>query len=108
MQRRKFLRDASVGAIAGAAAIPNLAGAQGGALPAVKWRLTSSFSKNLDTIHSVTEGIAKRVAAATGGKFEIKVFAANEIVPATQALDAAQKGTVECAHTASYYYYGKD
>ncbi len=108
MQRRKFLSGVSAGAVAGAAALPGLVGAQGGALPTVKWRLTSSFSKNIDTVFGATEGIAKRVAAATGGKFEIKVFAANEIVPALQALDAVQKGTVECAHTASYYYFGKD
>ena len=108
MQRRKFLTGTGAGLIAGAAALPALTSAQSAALPNVKWRLTSSFPKSLDTIHGCTELLAKRVAAATGGKFEIRVFAANEIVPALAALDAAQKGTVECAHSAAYYYYGKD
>jgi TRAP-type mannitol/chloroaromatic compound transport system substrate-binding protein len=44
----------------------------------------------------------------TGGKFQIRIFAAGEIVPGLQVLDAVQNGTVECGHTAPYYYIGKD
>ena len=47
-------------------------------------------------------------AEITDGKFQIRVFAAGEIVPALQVLDAVQAGTVECGHTAPYYYFGKD
>jgi TRAP-type mannitol/chloroaromatic compound transport system substrate-binding protein len=52
--------------------------------------------------------MAKRVAACTGGKFQIQVFAGGEIVPGLQVLDAVQNGTVQCGHTAPYYYWGKD
>ena len=45
---------------------------------------------------------------ATDNKFQIQVFAAGEIVPGLQVLDAVQNGTVEMCHTASYYYFGKD
>ena len=48
------------------------------------------------------------MAVLTGGKFQIRVFAAGEIVPGLQALDATQNGTVEASHTAAYYYVGKD
>ena len=48
------------------------------------------------------------VAEATDGKFQIQVFAAGEIVPGLQAIDAVTNGTVECAHTAGYYFVGKD
>jgi TRAP-type mannitol/chloroaromatic compound transport system substrate-binding protein len=48
------------------------------------------------------------VAELTDGKFQIQVFAAGEIVPGLQAADAVSNGTVECCHTASYYYFGKD
>jgi TRAP-type mannitol/chloroaromatic compound transport system substrate-binding protein len=74
----------------------------------VKWRLQSSFPKSLDTIHGGAEHIARRVGEATGGKFQIAVFAAGEIVPPLQVLDAVQNGTVQAGHTGSYYYYGKD
>ena len=108
MQRRKFLTSAGAGLAAGAAAISTLSSAQTAALPAIKWRMTSSFSKSLDTIYGGAETIAKRVKSATGGKFEIQVFAAGEIVPAFSAMDAVKDGTVECCHTAPYYFFGKD
>jgi TRAP-type mannitol/chloroaromatic compound transport system substrate-binding protein len=108
MQRRKFLKSAGAGAAAGAAMMPTLSHAQTAALPEVKWRLASSFAKSLDTIYGAAENMSKRVAAATGGRFQIQVFAAGEIVPALQVLDAVQNGTVQCGHTAPYYYWGKD
>jgi TRAP-type mannitol/chloroaromatic compound transport system substrate-binding protein len=82
--------------------------ASGADLPEVKWRLQSSFPKSLDTIHGGAEEIARTVSDATGGKFQIAVFAAGEIVPPLQVLDAVQNGTVQAGHTGSYYYYGKD
>ncbi len=107
MQRRDFLKKASIGAAAGAAstlAAPAIAAE----LPSIKWRLTSSFPKSLDTIFGGAEVLANRLRAMTGGKFDIRVFPAGEIVPGLQALDAVQQGTVELCHTCSYYYVGKD
>jgi len=107
VDRRSFVSKATAGTAL--AALATQAGAQAPAgAPTVSWRMTSSFPKSLDTIYGAAETIAKRVAAATGGKFQIKVFAAGEIVPGLQALDAVQNGTVECCHTAPYYYFGKD
>ncbi len=107
MQRRDFLKKASVGAAAGAAATL-AAPAIANELPSIKWRLTSSFPKSLDTIYGGAEQLAARIKELTSGKFEIRVFAGGEIVPGLQAMDAVQQGTVECCHTASYYYVGKD
>jgi TRAP-type mannitol/chloroaromatic compound transport system substrate-binding protein len=104
MQRRKFLTTAGVGMAATAVAAPAIAQAN----PELKWRMTVSWPKSLDTIYGACEHLAKRVAEATEDKFQIRVFAAGEIVPATQVLDAVQGGTVEMGHTASYYYFGKD
>src|SRR5258707_4060352 len=108
MERRKFLKSAGAGLAAGAAMVPTLSKAQAAALPQVNWRLASSFPKSLDTIFGGAEVISKRCAAATGGKFDIKVFAGGEIVPPFSVVDAVQNGTVECAHTAPYYFFGKD
>src|SRR3569833_2212572 len=104
MERRSFLKKAAVGASAGAIAAPALAQSQ----PTINWRLASSFPKSLDTIYGTGEVFAKRVDALTNGKFNIRVFAAGEIVPPLQVADAAQAGTVEMGHTAGYYYGGKD
>jgi len=106
MNRRKFLSRAGFGVISTAAAAQAVA--QTPALPEVRWRCASSFPKSLDTIYGGGETIAKRVAAITGGKFQIRVFGAGEIVPAFGTVDAVQQGTVECTHTASYYFVGKN
>ena len=105
MQRRSFLKKASAGLAAGAVAAPAIGQ---GAQPEVKWRCATSWTKSLDTLYGGPELISKRVAAATNGKFQIQVFAGGEIVPGLQVLDAVQNGTVECGHTAPYYYFGKD
>jgi TRAP-type mannitol/chloroaromatic compound transport system substrate-binding protein len=104
MERRSFLKKAGAGVAAGAIAAPAIA--QGA--PEVKWRLASSFPKSLDTIYGAAEVISKRVAAATNGKFQIQVFAGGEIVPAFGVVDAVQNATVQCCHTAPYYFFGKD
>jgi TRAP-type mannitol/chloroaromatic compound transport system substrate-binding protein len=104
MKRRQFLKVAGVGAATTAIAAPAIAQSS----PEVKWRLTSSFPKSLDTIYGASEVLAKAVAEATDNKFQIQVFAAGEVVPGLQAADAVTNGTVELCHTASYYYVGKD
>jgi TRAP-type mannitol/chloroaromatic compound transport system substrate-binding protein len=105
MQRRSFLKKAGVGLAAGAVAAPAIGQ---GAQPEVKWRLAASWPKSLDTLFGGCEVISKRVASATNGKFQIQVFAAGEIVPGLQVLDAVQNATVQCCHTAPYYFFGKD
>ena len=77
-------------------------------MPDLKWRLTSSFPKSLDTLYGASEVFSKAVSEATDNKFQIQVFAAGEIVPGLQAADAVSNGTVEMCGTASYYYFGKD
>ncbi len=105
MDRRSFLKRAAVaGAGTAVLATPAIAQSQ----PEVKWRMTSSFPKSLDTIYGAAETFAKYVADASDNKFHIQVFPAGEIVPGLQAADAVSNGTVEICHTASYYYWGKD
>jgi TRAP-type mannitol/chloroaromatic compound transport system substrate-binding protein len=95
-----------VGAASIAAAVPMPAIAQ--SRPAIKWRLASSFPKNLVGLYAVADTFIKRVAEATDNQFQIQYFAPGEIVGPLQTLDATQNGTIECTHTGSYYYIGKD
>jgi TRAP-type mannitol/chloroaromatic compound transport system substrate-binding protein len=104
MERRSFLGKAAAGVAASAVAAPAIAQSQ----PTIQWRLAASWPKSLDTLFGGAELIAKRVAEITDGKFQIRTFAAGEIVPALQVLDAVQAGTVEMGHTSTYYYFGKD
>ena len=104
MKRRAFISSASVGLAATAVAAPAIAQSQ----PEIKWRLATSWPKSLDTLYGGAEMLAKLVAELTDNKFQIRPFAAGEIVPALQVLDAVQNNTVELGHTAAYYFVGKD
>ena len=106
MQRRDFLTKAAASAATGGAVLA--APAVIGQSPAVRWRMTSSFPKSLDTIYGAAEVFASQISKMTGGKFQISVHAAGEIVPAPGLVDAVQNGTVEAGHTAPYYFFGKD
>lgn len=102
MKRRTFLSQAA-GAAAVAIATPAIA--QSGQ---VRWRMTTSWPKSLDTIQGSAELMAQRIAQLTEGKFQVSLFAAGEIVPGTQVFDAVANGTVECGHTLTAFYVGKN
>src|SRR5690349_20161536 len=104
MKRREFLKSAGVGLAGSAVAAPAIAQSA----PELKWRLTARWPKSLDTLYGGCEYFSKRIAEITDNKFQIQVFAAGEIVPGLQVLDAVQNGTVEMGNTALYYYFGKN
>ncbi|MBZ0125368.1 MAG: TRAP transporter substrate-binding protein [Rhodocyclaceae bacterium] len=104
MQRRQFIKHAGIAGILAAGVAP-AAHAQGAT---IRWRLASSFPKALDTIFGAADVFAKKVKEASGGKFEISVHAGGELMPPFGVVDGVQQGTVECAHTAPYYFFGKD
>jgi len=103
MDRRSIIKHAGIAGVLAAGAAPAVH-----AQAAIRWRLTSSFPKALDTIHGAADVFAKGVKAMSGGKFEVTVHAPGELVPAFGIVDAVQQGTVEAGHTAPYYYFGKD
>ena len=104
MERRSFIKHTGLAGILAASSAPVFAQAS----PEVKWRLASSFPKSLDTIYGGAVTISERVAKATNNKFQIQVFAGGEIVPPFGVVDAVQNATIQCCHTAPYYFFGKD
>ena len=105
MDRRNFIKSTGVAA----AAMPALAApAIAQSMPELKWRMTSSFPKSLDTIFGGAETFARYVAEATDNKFKIQVFPPGEVAPAFEAANEVGKGSIEMCHTASYYFWGKD
>ncbi len=112
MKRRQILGNVALGA--GAAAIAACSrtasgpAVSSGSLPNIRWKMATSWPQSLETIYGGADTVAKRVAEMTDGRFRITPYAAGEIVPGLQVLDAVQQCTVECGHTASYYYVGKN
>jgi TRAP-type mannitol/chloroaromatic compound transport system substrate-binding protein len=116
IKRRDFLKKAGTG-VAGAAALGACAGGGEGAGaaaegsvsgPQVSWRMATSYTPALDILHGAGIRVAERVEQLTGGNFTIRVYAANEIVPAFSVMDAVQQGTIQCGLTPGYYYIGKN
>jgi TRAP-type mannitol/chloroaromatic compound transport system substrate-binding protein len=114
VDRRTFLGRAALGAAgaAGVAAACDGPG-EGGAAAVrtqenVQWRLASSFPRHLDALYGSAERLAQKVEQLTEGRFRIRAYPQNELVPALQVLDAAQQGTAQVGHSAGYYYTGKN
>jgi TRAP-type mannitol/chloroaromatic compound transport system substrate-binding protein len=103
MDRRSIIKNAGIAGVLAAGIDPAVH-----AQAAIRWRLASSFPKSLDTIYGGAETFANAVKAMSGGKFDITVHAAGELMPAFGVVDGVQNGTVEIAHTAAYYFFGKD
>ncbi|HEY2928986.1 TRAP transporter substrate-binding protein [Piscinibacter sp.] len=104
MQRRSFVHGAGLAGVLAAGVAPAVVHAQA----AIRWRLASSFPKSLDTIFASAEVFAKQVGTMSGGKFQISVHAGGELMPPFGVVDGVQNATVEMAHTAPYYFFGKD
>jgi TRAP-type mannitol/chloroaromatic compound transport system substrate-binding protein len=103
MDRRSLIKNTGIAGVLAAGIAPAVH-----AQAAIRWRLASSFPKALDTIYGAAETFSKHVRAMSGGKFEISVHAAGELMPAFGVVDGIQQGSVEMAHTAPYYFFGKD
>jgi hypothetical protein len=85
MKRRDFIKVAGIGAAGAAIASPAIAQS----MPEIKWRLTSSFPKSLDTIYGAAE-VFRRPSRKPPTTVPDPGLAAGEIVPGLQALDAAR------------------
>lgn len=104
MDRRHLIRATAVAGATGGLAAPALAQTA----PAIRWRMTSAFPKVLDLTYGAGDLFCRYVSELTDGRFQIQQFAAGELVPAFQALDAVQTGSVEAAYTGGLFYVGKD
>ena len=104
MNRRKLLKAAGAAVASTAVAAPAIAQSA----PTLRWRLTTSFPKTLDTLYGACEMFAKAIGELSDQKFQISVYGPGEIVPAFQVFDAVANNTVEMGNSASYYYIGKD
>ena len=104
MERRSFVHGAGLAGVLATGMAPALVHAQA----SIRWRLASSFPKSLDTIYGAAEVFAKKVSDMTGGKFQISTHAAGELMPAFGVVDGVQNATIDIAHTAPYYFFGKD
>ena len=103
MDRRSLIKQAGIAGILAAGVAPAVQ-----AQTAVRWRLAASFPKSLDTIFGSGEKFAQTLKDMSGGKFEVSLHAAGELMPAFEVVNGVQNGIVDMALTAPYYFTGKD
>lgn len=104
MDRRKFLKGATVaavGATAATLATPALAAG------VKQLKMVTSWPKGFPGLGTGAQQFADRVKAVSDGAIEIKLYAAGELVGALEVHDAVQAGTADLYHSAEYYYGGK-
>jgi TRAP-type mannitol/chloroaromatic compound transport system substrate-binding protein len=72
-----------------------------------KWKMVMPWSKGL-LFYDMAQHFADSVHLASGGRLEIKVFSAGELVGAMESFDAVSKGSAEVGHDWPGYWMGKD
>ncbi|MCC6946707.1 MAG: TRAP transporter substrate-binding protein [Bradyrhizobiaceae bacterium] len=100
----KLTRRSVLGGIgaAGTLAAPSIARAQ-----TQKWRMVTSWPRRLPGPGVSAERVAERIKALSGGRIEVQVYAAGEVVPAFEVLDAVGGGAADLGHTAAFFWQGK-
>ncbi len=113
--RRSFLKGTLGGAAAlGAGALASACqpgrepGGPGvGSGKTYKWKMVTTWPKNFPGLGTGANRLAELLGQLSGGRIEVKVFAAGELVPAFEVFDAVSGGTADIGHGAAYYWKGK-
>ena len=103
MKRRDFIKGFGAGtALAGIGATR-----LGHAATKIKWKMVTTWPKNFPGLGTGANNLAKLITEMSGGRLEVKVYGAKELVPAFEVFDAVSRGTAEMGHGAAYYWKGK-
>jgi TRAP-type mannitol/chloroaromatic compound transport system substrate-binding protein len=104
MKRRDFIRTAGAGSLAGATTLlPAMAKAN----TEVKWKMVTAWPMNFPGLGTNANLLAKMITDMSGGRIKVKVYGANELIPAFEVFDAVANGTAEMGHSGAYYWKGK-
>lgn len=106
--RRGFLKKTGLAGLSVAATLPTMANAS--SQKTIRWKMTNLYPAGAP-FYSKGPGSAtyfcKRVKELSGGRLNIKHYAAGELIPAMEGFDAVSKGTIEMNWANSYYWAGK-
>ena len=101
MDRRKFLTAAGVGTVAASLAAPAIAQDNR------QWKMVTAWPKNLPGPGVAAQTLADRITTLSGGRIEVKLFPAGELVPGRGVFDAVSEGTAELYHAVPAYWGSK-
>jgi TRAP-type mannitol/chloroaromatic compound transport system substrate-binding protein len=101
MHRRQALSFGGLGLAASTFPAPAIA------QEPTRWRMVTTWPKDAPGVGTSAQRLADRIGRMSGGRLEVELFAAGELVPAFEALDAVQRGVAEMSHSASFFWLGK-
>ena len=101
MDRRSFLTTGTVGVAASTLAAPAIA------QDVMQWKMVTAWPKNLPGPGVAAQLLADRITTLSGGRIEVKLFAAGELVPGRGVFDAVSEGTAELYHAVPAYWGSK-
>ncbi len=105
MKRRDFMKKTGAGSLLAGTMVATPAVAA--AVQKYKWKMVTTWPKNFPGLGTGANNLAKLITEMSGGRIEVKVYGAKELVPAFEVFDAVSRGTAEMGHGAAYYWKGK-
>ncbi len=105
MKRRDFIKGAGAGTVTTAGLLGGMQSAS--AAKTIKWKMVTSWPKNFPGLGTGANFLAKTINEMSAGRIKVKVYGANEIVPALEVFDAVSRGTAQMGHSGAYYWKGK-
>ena len=105
MKRREFVKSLGAGSVLAGAAVVGAPAVH--AQSTVKWKMVTTWPKNFPGLGTGANFLAETINEMSGGRINVTVYGAGEIVPAFEIFDAVSKGTAEMGHGAAYYWKGK-
>ncbi len=105
MDRRNFIKNLGAGslvAVSATALSTNVSAAR-----KIKWKMVTTWPKNFPGLGTGANNLAKLINEMSGGRMQVKVYGAGELVPAFEIFDAVSSGTAQMGHGSAYYWKGK-
>ena len=105
MQRREFITKLGAGSLAVGSGLAVSTQVQ--AKPEFKWKMVTTWPKNFPVLGTSANKLGELIGQMSGGRIQVKVYGAKELVPAFEVFDAVSRGTAEMGHGSAYYWKGK-
>ncbi len=105
MKRRDFVKTIGAGSIVAGAAVAGAPAVH--AQPKIKWKMVTTWPKNFPGLGTGANNLANLINEMSGGRMDVKVYGAKELVGALEIFDAVSRGTAQMGHGAAYYWKGK-
>jgi TRAP-type mannitol/chloroaromatic compound transport system substrate-binding protein len=112
MKRNKFLRNLSLGLIAGTGLVscktdPEKIEKKNTTRDRYRWKMVTTWAPNFPILGEGCQMLAQWVEEMSDGEMTIHVYGGNELVPALETFEAVSIGGIEMGNAASYYWAGK-